>query len=129
MKFDDFLISSSLQAVNFRSRRAPGANHLTREGVTAHVNRPLRVRVGVFSSIAHRDGTTLLLFDGNPAEGAPAVASQQVHPGNNGGQGTYIWFNWMPKTTGTHHLYTKLLQRATDVKRGNNVSSLHVQVQ
>lgn len=129
VKFDDFLTSSSLQAVNFRSRRATVVNHLTTEGVTAHVNRPLRIRVGVFSSIAHPDGTTLLLFDGNPTEGAPAIASQQVHPGNNGGKGTYIWFDWMPKTTGTHHLYTKLLQRPTDVKQGNSVSSLDVQVQ
>ncbi len=121
-KYDDFLARKSMRAIDYRTRK------LTPGSVDAYLHEPLRIRVGVFSSIAHPQGTNLLLFDGNPAEGAAAIASQLVHPGNNSGKGTHIWFSWTPTTTGVHHLYVELLETTPDVKLGNNVSSLDVDV-
>ena len=121
-KFDDYLNKHSLRAIDLHTDK------LTDSNVAAYQNRPVRIRVGVFSSATHPQGANLLLFDGNPAAGAPAIASQLVHPGNNGGKGTHIWFDWTPTTTGTHQLYAKLLESGNDAKIGNNVSSLQVDV-
>lgn len=121
-QFDDYLNGNSLQAIDLHTDK------LTNGTVTAYQNRPVRLRVGVFSSVAHPEGVNLLLFDGDPAQGAPAIASQLVHPGNNGGNGTDVWFNWTPATTGTHHLYAKLLESGNDAKIGNATSMLQVDV-
>ncbi len=43
-------------------------------------------------------------------------------------EGTHVWFNWTPNTTGIHHLYVELVETTTDVKIGNNLASLDVDV-
>ncbi len=121
-QFDDYLHEHSLRGIDLHRDK------LTDGIVTAYQNRPVRLRVVVFSSVAHPEGANLLLLDGDPAQGAPAIASQLVHAGNNAGKGTSVWFNWTPATIGTHHLYAKLLESGNDAKIGNATSMLQVDV-
>ncbi len=105
----DSLAQDSLQALDPRTGELISGNSLIGNALVVNLNQPMQIRIGVFSSAPHPDGETLLLFDGNPANGAPAIASQLVHPGDNNGQGAYAWFDWTPATPGTHNLYTQLL--------------------
>jgi hypothetical protein len=119
---DDYLTADSVQAIGL------GAHQLTAGPASAYQNQALQIRVAVFSSGQHILGRHLLLFDGDPNTGAPAIADQLVHPGNNGTNGTYVWFNWTPKTPGAHHLYAKLIESVTDTQMGNNEAELNVNV-
>ncbi len=119
---NDYLKADSVQAVGLGGRK------LTVDSVKAVQFRPLRVRVTVFSSSVHPLGTRLRIFDGNPAERAPVIADQLVHPGNNGAEGSHIWITWTPKTAGTHQLYAQLLEQANDLQKGDNTASLDVDV-
>lgn len=121
-KLDDFLATDSIRAVDFHTDK------LTPENVTAYQNRPLQVRVAVFSSAQHPIGARLLLFDGDPAKGAPAIADQLVHPGNQSTTGTYVWFTWTPTKTGVHQLYAQLVASQNDTKVGVKIASLRVNV-
>ncbi len=118
----DSLAADSVQALDPVTGQLNSQNNLAGGNLAAKVNQPIRIRVGVFSLAPHPDGETLLLFDGDPSTGAPAIASQLVHPGDNNGQGTYAWFDWTPTTAGTHNLYAKLLS-------GQGTSMLPVSVQ
>ena len=77
---------------------------------TAVQDIPADLRFTAFSSIVHSDGARVLLFDGDPREGSPAIADQVIHPGAHGSDGTSIWLTWTPTTTGQHHLYAALVE-------------------
>jgi hypothetical protein len=77
---------------------------------TAVQDVPIELRFTAFSSIVHSDGARVLLFDGDPREGNPAIADQVIHPGAHGSDGTSIWLSWTPTTLGQHHLYAALVE-------------------
>jgi hypothetical protein len=77
---------------------------------TAVQDVPIELRFTAFSSIVHSDGARVLLFDGDPREGNPAIADQVIHPGAYGSDGTSIWLPWTPTTIGQHHLYAALVE-------------------
>ena len=54
------------------------------------------------------------------------IAGKLVHTGNV--NGSYVWLNWVPRTTGRHHLYAELLERRHDSKKNNNIASVIVDV-
>jgi hypothetical protein len=61
-------MSDSLMAVDYTGKG------LTAEAVSGYVNRPLRIRVAVYTTQDHDDGLHLLLYDGDPSQGAPVIA-------------------------------------------------------
>jgi hypothetical protein len=77
---------------------------------TAVQDVPIELRFTAFSSIVHSDGARVLLFDGDPSQGSPAIADQVIHPGAHGSDGTSIWLTWTPTTLGEHHLYAVLVE-------------------
>jgi len=79
---------------------------------TAVQDIPIELRFTAYSSIVHSDGARVLLFDGDPSEGSPAIADQVIHPGAHGSDGTSIWLTWTPTTIGQHHLYATLVEGA-----------------
>ncbi len=58
----------------------------------------------------HTEAAHMLLYDGDPASGAPAISDQIIHPGSHGAEGTSIWFDRTPTTNGDHQLYAVLLE-------------------
>jgi hypothetical protein len=102
----DYLNSNSLQAPADDAQDGS-----TQESVvTAVQGVPLELRFTAYSSMVHADSTQVMLFDGDPTEGNPAIADQLIHPGGNGPDGTSIWITWTPTTTGQHHLYAALVE-------------------
>jgi hypothetical protein len=77
---------------------------------TAFQDVPMELRFTAYSSIVHSDSARVLLFDGDPREGNPAIADQVIHPGAHGPDGTSIWLSWTPTTLGQHHLYASLVE-------------------
>ncbi|MGB0103963.1 MAG: ubiquitin-activating E1 FCCH domain-containing protein, partial [Candidatus Sulfotelmatobacter sp.] len=101
----DYLEANSLQGLS-----EDVSSRLVDSALTAVQGEPLELRFTAFSSMLHADGAHMLLFDGDPAEGNPAIADQVIHPGANGSDGTSIWFTWTPTTSGQHHLYAALIE-------------------
>ena len=83
---------------------------LHQSDLTIIQNVPIELRFTAHSSIIHTEAAHMLLYDGAPASGAPAIADQIIHPGAKGAEGTSIWFDWTPTTTGDHQLYAVLLE-------------------
>ena len=101
----DYLDGDALEGL-----REEGTPKLLSSGLTAIQNVPLELRFTAHSSMIHTEAAHMLLYDGDPASGAPAIADQIIHPGAHGREGTSIWFDWTPTTTGNHQLYAVLLQ-------------------
>jgi hypothetical protein len=100
----DYLISDSFEGLSEQNIPA-----LMRSRLTAAQNLPMDLRFTVRSTSVHTDAAQVLLFDGDPSTGAPAIASQVIHPGLHAEDGTSVWFSWTPATLGTHQLYAVLL--------------------
>ncbi len=83
---------------------------LRQSDLTAIQNVPLELRFTAHSSMIHTEAAHMLLYDGDPASGAPAISDQIIHPGSHGPEGTSIWIDWTPTTTGDHQLYAVLLE-------------------
>lgn len=96
----DYLNANSMQALS-----ADSSAGLTESGLTAVEGVPLEVRFTAYSTMIHAESAHMLLFDGDPAEGSPAIADQIIRPGAQGSEGTSIGF-----TTGVHHLYAALVE-------------------
>ena len=101
----DFLDADALEALG--SQGTPG---LQATQVTAIQNVPMQLRFTAHSDAVHNDAADMLLFDGDPATGVPALADKVIHPGSQGADGTSVWLSWTPTTTGSHHLYAVLLE-------------------
>ena len=80
-----------------------------RTRLTSAQSLPMDLRFTVHSTSVHTDAAQVLLFDGEPSTGAPAIASQLIHPGLHAEGGTSVWFSWTPATLGTDRLYAVLL--------------------
>ena len=106
----DYLTDNSLQAtINTET----GPQLLGAKGLTTHVDEPLQLRFTAYSSAAHQEAAQVLLFDGDPAQGAPAVAEEVIHPGENGPKGASVWLDWTPTKEGQHPLYAMLIEGGT----------------
>ena len=101
----DYLDDDSLEAIG--SQGTPG---LQASRATAIQNVAMQLRFTVHSDAVHNDAADMLLFDGDPATGVPALADKVIHPGSHGADGTSVWLSWTPTTTGSHHLYAVLLE-------------------
>jgi len=101
----DYLEANSLEGLS-----EDVSSRLVDSALTAVQGEPLELRFTAYTTILHADGAHMLLFDGNPAEGNPAIADQVIHPGAHGSNGTSIWFTWTPTTSGQHHLYAALIE-------------------
>lgn len=84
------------------------------------------IRVTAFSSKKHRGTGYVLIYDGDPDKNGELLAIKRVHTGNP--KGAHVWFNWVPRTVGTHTLYARLLSDATDRKPGNGEDIIKVNV-
>jgi hypothetical protein len=107
--------------LNANSLQAPTGDGLTEgqeSGTTAVQGVPLDLRFTAYSSMVHADSAQVMLFDGDPAEGNPAIGDQIIHPGANGPEGTSIWITWTPTTTGQHHLYAALVEGSSQAPAG-----------
>jgi hypothetical protein len=116
----DYLAASSLQA-----ETEEGEGVLQQGTTTAYLGLPMELRFTAFSTEVHPDASQVLLFDGDPSRGAPAVLSTVIHPGGNGPDGDSVWFSWTPTKTGEHHLFAVLLRGA---RRSQEASELMVNV-
>lgn len=90
-----------------------------------------QLRFTAYTNTIHADSAQALLFDGDPAAGAPAIASKTIHPGANGSSGESVWFDWAPTTPGLHKLFAVLfdgtgpqqkVELDVDVTNGNPAS-------
>lgn len=52
--------------------------------------------------VIHTDVAHVLLYDGEPANGAPAIADYFIHPGEN--STANIWLRWTPMDLDIQHL-------------------------
>jgi hypothetical protein len=68
------------------------------------------LRFTTFSNTIHADAGDVLLFDGDPSTGVPAIGEKTIHPGAHGSEGESVWFDWQPTTPGLHHLYAVLVE-------------------
>ncbi len=89
-------------------------------------NKPLRLRLKVFSNTPHGFHGHVLIYDGNPRKGAPLIADKLVHFGN--AEGAVVWFNWVPRQTGEHKLFAKLIQTRGDPVKNNARAFVRVNV-
>jgi hypothetical protein len=102
----DYLDQHSLAALE-----GSGPGILAENSVTAPLNVRLPLRFTAYSSGVHTEQAQMLLYDGDPAApGSFAIAEMLIHPGENGPDGSSVWFNWTPTTTGHHDLYAVLLE-------------------
>lgn len=99
----DYLEHDALQAITEDSTPRLAANH-----VQAKLGQPMQLRFTVHSTAAHQESADMLLYDGDPASGAPAIADHAIHPGAHGQKGTSVWFKWTPNRLGIHRLYAVL---------------------
>jgi hypothetical protein len=79
-------------------------------GMSAFLGVPMELRFKAYSNVVHGEPARVLLYDGDPASGAKIVADHVIHPGENGENGTSIWFNWTPAIPGEHTLYAVLYE-------------------
>jgi hypothetical protein len=109
----DYLNAQSLQAP-----AGEGSTQAQESGITAVQGVPLNLRFTAYSSMVHADSAQVVLYDGDPAEGTPAIGDQVIHPGANGPEGTSIWMRWTPTTAGQHHLYAALIEGSQQAPAG-----------
>lgn len=117
--------------VFLKSRKSLGAvdavdNKMHTDRVTALRDRPVQLRLKVFSNRPHALYGRVLIYDGNPRDGAPLIADKQVHFGNP--KGTVVWFHWIPRTGGKHTIYARLVQRRDDPVQNNARAFVEVNV-
>jgi len=96
------------------------------DNIPAEINRPLPLRVRVHSDRAHRELSHLLVYDGNPEKGGRLIAAKLIHSGNV--KGSSVWFEWTPRTSGTHMLYARVVEKYGDTNPGNNTDTMTVNV-
>lgn len=101
----DYLEGEALQGLTEQSQPS-----ITGSSLSVVQDVPVDLRFTVHSTMVHTEAAEVLLFDGDPASGAPAIADQAIHPGSHGTEGTSIWFNWTPTTSGMHRLYAVLME-------------------
>ena len=101
----DYLAADAFEAMN---PAADSQLHTTQ--LIATLNVPLELRFTAHSSRIHTDSAHVLLYDGDPASGAPVIADRQIYPGLHGSDGASIWFDWMPEIVGQHHLVAVLYE-------------------
>lgn len=87
----DFLEADALEAL-----QADGSSNLLQTSATTALNTPLPLRFTVHSTRPHGEVAQVLLYDGYPDSGAPAIAAKTIHPGTHGREGTSIWFDRAP---------------------------------
>jgi hypothetical protein len=104
---EDYLASDSLEAL---PEGGPEVGNLVGANIDARLFMPVQLRFTAYSSAIHSDAAQVLLFDGDPAQGAAAVADTVIHPGENGSNGASVWFDWTPTTLGVHTLNAVLLE-------------------
>lgn len=97
--------------------------------VQAAFGQPLDLRITVHSDVPSPDFCTVLLYDGDPAQGGRLLAGKKVFAGSVAEEGSSAWLQWVPDTGGTHNLYAKVLQSVHDPVTSNNISLLQVEVQ
>ena len=83
---------------------------LAESWVNAYLYDHQDLRFTAYSNTIHSDAAEVLLFDGDPATGAPAIAQKTIHPGANGADGESVWFDWQPMTPGLHKLFAVLVE-------------------
>jgi hypothetical protein len=88
--------------------------HTTEISATQNVR--LELRFTAHSSRVHTDPAHVLLFDGDPGSGAPAIADRLIYPGLHGSDGASIWFDWTPQTAGQHHLTAVLYEGSANAQ-------------
>ncbi len=101
-------------------------NKLHTDPLTALRNKPLRLRLKVFSNKQHGLYGHVLIYDGNPRKGGKLIADKLVHFGNK--KGAVVWFDWVPRKTGEHQLFAKLIQTRGDPVKNNARAFVQVQV-
>ncbi len=84
------------------------------------------MRVRVRSDRAHREFAHLLVYDSDPDGGGNLIAAKLVHSGNL--KGSSVWFEWIPRTSGKHTLYARVVEKFGDTKRGNKTDTMTVNV-
>ena len=104
----------------------PGAR-LRRRGARARVDRAVSVRLRVEARRRHRRHHGVLLYARAPGGRKRLVAAETV-PGVSDRRGTHVWFTWVPRRTGRHRLWAKVLEQADDGRRGNARARLDVAV-
>jgi hypothetical protein len=87
-------------------------------GVTGVAGVPLDLRFTAYSTMIHTECAHMLLFDGDPAKGSPAIADQSSTRDLMDLNGTSIWFTWTSTTPGLHHLFAVLIEGPQQNKAG-----------
>lgn len=93
----------------------------------ARVDGQVPVQVHVDTDVTTPDHHTLVLYDGDPAQGGQPIAGKTV-PGVAAGGGADVTIDWRPTTPGVHHLVAQLFEDADDSQPGNNVAAVDVAV-
>jgi hypothetical protein len=116
---DVYLTGDSLETVN-------GQGLTGGWFISVPLDQPLTLRGKVYSSTLDTQVGHLLVYDGDPNQGASVIADKLVDTGNP--EGAYTRFTWIPTVPGRHTLYAVVLEREDDTHPGNNVQRLTVDV-
>ena len=103
---------------------ALGVGHGTRElRVDARV--PLLIHVS--SQATTLEHAMVMVFDGDPQHGGKLIAAKTV-PGVPSRTGASVLAEWRPTTPGAHHLVAQLVADPVDLRAGNTLATLNVDV-
>jgi hypothetical protein len=92
----------------------------------AVLERPVQLQFAVHSDQDHGAFGDLFIYDGDPAKGGTLLAIKAVHLGNT--NGSYVWFDWIPRVPGKHKIFAQLQSHANDPNLENHTDTLDVQV-
>lgn len=117
-------VDLSMPARAIAVRAASGAIRDT--DVSLPVGRSVMLRVRVDASGPTNRPVTVLLYDGDPENGA--VLGSRTLLGVDDVNGSYAWFDWVPGEAGTKTLFARVLEHTDDLQPGNDMSLLDVTV-
>ncbi|MBN1345518.1 MAG: hypothetical protein JXQ73_22690 [Phycisphaerae bacterium] len=95
--------------------------------VRAWLNQPVRLSLAVYTDISCTDHQHVLIFDGDPDDGAPLIAGKIVQ-GVMADGSTRVWVDWTPTEAGEHEIHAVLLESPFDSAPGNHRDVIRVSV-
>jgi hypothetical protein len=108
---------------------ASRAGHFTRDArrARARTGRRVTLRVRVKASGRTLRRELVLLYDGNSRKGGKLIGGDYAE-GVSDTSGTSVFFSWLPRKAGLHHLYARVVEHSNDARPGNASSRLNVRV-
>jgi hypothetical protein len=97
------------------------------EAVLAAGDQSLEIRVMVHANDLSPDQQHLLVDDGYPDAGGEIIAAK-VRQGVDHINGTHVGASRVPRTSGHHQLWGRILEKVGDAQPGNHLDILHVWV-